>query len=362
MNRRKRRGVGLIILGVITILVACGGNQEKTGGADKLPSTGKGVHSAVVITDIGGVDDKSFNQSAWEGLQAWGKENELTEGAGGFAYIQSTDASEYTTNMDQAISSEFKTIFGVGYLLRDAVEIGADASKETNFCLIDGVIEDKDNVVSAIFQANESSYLAGVAAAHTTKTNYVGFIGGEEGPVIGLFEAGFAQGVMDTAKQLKKNIKVDIKYAASFGDPAKGKALAAAMYQGGSDIIFHASGGTGTGVFQEAKDLNEIGDRDKVWVIGVDRDQDEDGIYQTKDGKKDNFTLTSTLKSVGAVVQDIANRAQNETFPGGELLVYGLKDGGVDVTDGYLTEEAKVAVSEAREKIISKNIRVNETP
>lgn len=361
MSKFRKVGMGLLALGLTVSLAACG-SKEKSGTSETLPKTGEKTHTAVVITDIGGVDDKSFNQSAWEGLQAWGQEHGLSEGANGYAYIQSTDASEYTTNMDQAISSNFNTVFGVGYLLTDAVQIGADASKETNFCLIDGTIEGKDNVVSAIFKANESSYLAGVAAAYTTKTNHVGFIGGEEGPVIGLFEAGFAQGVKDAAKQLNKEIRVDAKYAASFGDPAKGKALAAAMYQSGADIIFHASGGTGTGVFQEAKDLNEIGDKDKVWVIGVDRDQDEDGVYQTKDGKEDNFTLTSTLKSVGAVVQDIANRAKDDKFPGGELLVYGLKDGGVDVTDGYLSEDAKAAVAEAREKISSEAITVNEEP
>ncbi len=89
------------------------------------------------------------------------------------------------------------------------------------------------------------------------KQNKVGFIGGEEGVVIDRFEAGFIKGVEDASKALGKEIKIDSQYAASFGDPAKGKALAASMYQGGVDVIFHASGGTGAGVFQEAKAINE---------------------------------------------------------------------------------------------------------
>lgn len=364
MKTSKKIGLGLLTLGLAATLVACGGGgKDKATDESKASGSKDGAkHSAVIVTDIGGVDDKSFNQSAWEGLQAWGKENNLSEGADGFAYIQSDDASAYTTNMDQAVSNGFQTIFGIGYLLKDAVTTAADANPDTNFGIIDDVIEGKDNVVSATFKDNEASYLAGVAAAYSTKTDHVGFIGGEEGVVIDRFEAGFVQGVKETAEKLKKDIKVDVKYAASFGDPAKGKALAAAMYQGGADIIFHASGGTGTGVFQEAKDINETGDQDKVWVIGVDRDQDADGVYKTKDGKEDNFTLTSTLKGVGAAVQDISNRALKDEFPGGEHLVYGLKDGGVDLTEGYVGEDAKKAIQEAKDKIISEEIVVSETP
>ncbi|MBP2097826.1 BMP family lipoprotein [Enterococcus rivorum] len=363
MKKAKLFGFSLAVLGMTVFLAACGGKKAGTdssdGGADK---AGDAKHSIVMVTDTGGVDDKSFNQSAWEGMKAWGKEHDLPEGPKGFAYIQSTDASDYTTNIDQAVSKNFATIFGIGYLLKDAVDAAAAANPDTNFALIDDVIEGKDNVVSATFKDNEASYLAGVAAAYTTKTDKVGFVGGEEGVVIDRFQAGFEAGVADAAKELGKEIEVDSKYAASFADPAKGKALAAAMYQGGVDIIFHASGATGQGVFQEAKALNEAGSGDKVWVIGVDRDQEADGVYKTKDGKEDNFTLTSTLKGVGTAVQDIANRALEDKFPGGEHLVYGLKDGGVDLTEGSLDTKAQDAVKAAKEKVISGDVKVPEKP
>ncbi|MGX7245003.1 BMP family lipoprotein [Enterococcus quebecensis] len=360
MKKAKIFGFSLAVLGLTVVLAACsGGKKDSTGGDSK--GNGKD-HSVVVITDIGGVDDRSFNQSAWEGLQAWGKEHDLKKGADGFDYIQSNDASEYVTNIDTAISNGFKTVFGIGYLLADSISTAADANPDTQFGIIDSVIEGKDNVVSATFKDQEASYLAGVAAARTTKTNTVGFIGGEEGAVIDRFEAGFHQGVIDTAKELKKDIKVEVEYAASFGDPAKGKALAASMYQKGADIIYHAAGGTGQGVFQEAKDLNETGSKDKVWVIGVDSDQDKEGAYKTKDGKEDNFTLTSTLKGVGAAVQDISNRALEDKFPGGEHLVYGLKDGGVDLTKGYLTDDTEAAIKTVKEKIIAGEITVPESP
>ena len=357
MKQVKFLGLGLAAVALTIGLAACGGNSKKNANTKGDPQ-----HSVVMVTDTAGIDDKSFNQSAWEGMQEWGKEHKLPEGPQGYAYIQSNEASDYTSNIDQAISSQFKTIFGIGYLLKNAVVDAADANPETNFVLIDDTVNGKNNVASATFRDNEAAYLAGVAAANETKTNKVGFVGGEEGVVIDRFQAGFEKGVADAAKELGKEITVDTKYAASFADPAKGKALAAAMYQNGVDIIFHASGATGQGVFQEAKDLNESGSGDKVWVIGVDRDQDADGKYKTKDGKEDNFTLTSTLKGVGTAVQDIANRALEDKFPGGEHLVYGLKDGGVDLTDGYLNDKTKEAVKTAKDKVISGDVKVPEKP
>ena len=287
MKKAKLFSLGIVAVAGLTLLGACG-NGGKSGSTD---STGGGsadgktdaAHSVAIVTDIGGVDDRSFNQSAWEGLEAWGKEHNIARGVGGYDYVQS-------------------------------IEAAAAQNPDTQFGIIDDVIEGKDNVVSATFKDNEAAYLAGFAAAYTTKTNKVGFIGGEEGVVIDRFEAGFIKGVEDASKALGKEIKIDSQYAASFGDPAKGKALAASMYQGGVDVIFHASGGTGAGVFQEAKAINEqlneadLADK-KVWVIGVDSDQQDEGAYKTKDGKEDNFTLASTLKGVGAAVQDISTRA-----------------------------------------------------
>lgn len=363
MKKSTKFGITLLTTGLLVGLAACGSGSKDAKKDDSSAKKDDKNHSVAIITDVGGVDDKSFNQSAWEGLEAWGKKHDMSKGVDGYDYIQSNDASEYTTNIDQAVSSGFKTIFGIGYLLTDAVTAAADQNPDTNFGIIDAVIEGKDNVVSATFKDNEAAYLAGIAAAYTTKTDKVGFIGGEEGPVIDRFEAGFVMGVQDGAKELKKDIKVDVKYAASFGDPAKGKALAAKIYQDGADIIYHASGGTGPGIFQEAKSINEKRDPDdKVWVIGVDRNQQEDGNYKAKDGKESNFTLTSTIKGVGAAVEDISTRALEDKFPGGEHLSYGLKDGGVELVDGNLDAKALDAVKAARERVIKGEVEIPETP
>ncbi|EOH91363.1 BMP family lipoprotein [Enterococcus pallens] len=365
MKKAKLFGLGAVALASVLLLGACGGGgggtTDSSGGGSA--SGGDADHSVAIVTDIGGVDDRSFNQSAWEGLQAWGKEHKIERGTGGYDYIQSDNASQYTTNIDSAVSNGFHTIFGVGYLLADPISAAADTNPDTNFVIIDSVIEDKKNVVSATFKDNEAAYLAGVAAAHTTKTDKVGFIGGEEGVVIDRFEAGFVKGVEDTAKEMGKEIPVDVQYAASFGDPAKGKALAANMFDNDIDVIYHASGGTGNGVFSEAKARNEkVAADDKVWVIGVDSDQQNEGKYTDKDGNESNFCLTSTLKGVGAAVQDISTRALNDEFPGGEHLVFGLKDGGVSLTDGFLSDEAKTAVNEAKDKVSNGDVKVPEKP
>ena len=125
---------------------------------------------AAIITDTGGVDDKSFNQSAWEGLQAWGKENGLSKG-NGFDYFQSTDESQYATNLDEAVSNDYKLIFGVGFALSDSVKKAAKDNQDVNYVIIDDRIEGQKNVASAVYADNEAGYLAGIAAAKTTKLN-----------------------------------------------------------------------------------------------------------------------------------------------------------------------------------------------
>ena len=154
MNKKQWLGLGLVTVAAIG-LAACGNRASKKDSAN---SESKTDLKAAIVTDTGGVDDKSFNQSAWEGLQAWGKENGLSKG-NGFDYFQSTDESQYATNLDEAVSNDYKLIFGVGFALRDAVEKAASDNEETNFVIIDDRIEGKKNVASAVFADNEAGYL-----------------------------------------------------------------------------------------------------------------------------------------------------------------------------------------------------------
>jgi len=319
---KKIIGLGLVAVAALGLAACARGGRGGSSADSKV--------KAAIVTDTGGVDDKSFNQSAWEGLQAWGKANKLEKDSG-YNYFQSGSESDFATNLSSAQSQGYNLIFGVGFALHDAVADAAKEHEDVNYVIIDDVIKDQKNVESVLFADNEGAYLAGIAAAMQSKTNKVGFIGGQTSDTITRFEAGFTAG----AKSVKPDIDVQVQYAESFSDAAKGTTIASTMYASGVDVIYQAAGGTGTGVFTAAKEVNEKLDAEsdkKVWVIGVDRDQTAEGNYTSSDKKKSNFVLTSTIKQVGTVVKDIANgQVKGDKFEGGKTKTYGIKDGGVDI-------------------------------
>lgn len=375
---RKSKWVSLFTLGfsASVLLAACGNSEEgadTTDTASSEPATSESASSTsesaasgdqtstedfsvVMVTDIGGVDDKSFNQSAWEGLQAWGEENGKEEGVNGYDAIISNNDGELVTNVTTGVNNGFDVVFGIGYKLKNAMQDAANNNPDTLFAIIDDTIEG-ENTTSMLFADHEAAFLAGVAAAHTTKSNQIGFVGGMEGVVIDRFEAGFIEGV----KSVNPEIKVDVQYVGSFDDAALAKSIANGMYSSGVDIIYQAAGNAGNGVFSEARDIVESDPEREIWVIGVDRDQQEEGKI-TVDGEERDLTLTSTVKGVGTAVQEIANAAMNNEFPANETNVLGLAENGVSLTDGVLSEDALAAVREAEQKIIDGEIEVPETP
>lgn len=346
--------IGKISVGVSAalLLAACGnGGNDSDDNSDGGESDGDNF-SAVIVTDVGGVDDKSFNQGAWEGLTEWGKENGKEQGNSGYAYIQSDSESDYITNLNSAVSNGFNLIFGVGYKLVDAIKETASNNPDTHFAIIDEVI-DADNVASVTFKDNEAAFLAGVAAANETKVDKVGFIGGAKSPVIDRFEAGFVAGV----KAVNPDIDIVVEYVNDFGDAAKGKQLAAAMYADGADIIYQAAGGSGNGVFSEAKDIVKADPSREIWVIGVDRDQTDEGVIGDR-----NVTLTSTTKGVGVAVKNLTEESAKGNFPGGEHQELGLADDGVGLTNGQLSDDTKTQIEDFKKQIIDGSLEVSEKP
>ncbi len=332
-----------------TILSGCGSSDDKKeADPAKEPKTD---YKVSMVTDVGGVDDKSFNQSAWEGVQAYGKENNL-EKTVGYDYAASKKDDEYVPNLTKLAKADFDLVFGVGFLMEKAVAQAADENPDTDFAIVDAVV-DKPNVASITFAEEEGSFLCGVAAAMTTKTKKVGFVGGTDTPIINKFEAGFTAGV----HAVDPTIEVVSNYTGAFDKAELGKAAASAMYKSGVDVIFQAAGATGKGVFSEAVSLKEADPSRDVWVIGVDKDQYEDGLL--KDGET-SVTLTSMMKRVDVAVQDVANKGKEGDFPGGETLVYDLESGGVGLSesDQNLTPEIKTAVDDYTQKIISGEIVV----
>ncbi|MEH7388677.1 BMP family lipoprotein [Bacillus sp. JJ1474] len=354
----KKRKFGLalsLVLAAGTILGACGKSEEKEGDTAKT-ETNESAFSVAMVTDVGGVDDKSFNQSAWEGLQEFGKNNGLEEGKGGYNYLQSKSDADYSTNLNKLSREGFNLVFGVGFLMVEDINTIAGQQKDTHFGIIDGVVE-QPNVVSVLFKEQEAAFLAGVAAAKATKSNQIGFIGGMEIPVIERFESGFLAGV----QSVNPDIKVNVHYTGAFDKAELGKTTAAQMYSSGIDVIFHAAGGTGNGLFTEAKDLKKKDPAREIWAIGVDSDQTLEGVVEI-DGKNHNVILTSAMKGVKTAVIDISEKSKAGNFPGGQTLVYGLAEEGVNLApiNEEVSNKADIesAVNEWSEKIKNGDITV----
>lgn len=358
-NLKKAISITGIALAVGLTLTACSGKTQ--GGSGN--KAGDANHSVALITDGNGVNDHSFNQSAWNGFLAYGKEHNLSRGKNGYQYFQTGGPSEFVPNIDQAANAGYQTIFGIGYQLKDAISTAAKKYPKKNFAIVDDIIQGQKNVVSANFRSEQASYLAGVVAAESTKTGVVGFIGGAHGDIVDLFDAGFTQGVQDTAKKLHKKVTILNQYIGNFNSSDKAKSIAQSMYANKADIIYQAAGSAGNGVFQEAKDYNQLRPvSQKVWVIGVDVDQSNLGKYTAKGGEKSNFTLTSVLKGLDVATKSIADDAYKGKFPGGKHLVYSLKGNGVSITRGNLSSKTWSEVQKAKDQIISGKIKVATTP
>jgi basic membrane protein A len=353
----KKRKLGLalsLVLAAGTLLGACGktnDNKDAGGTKDKAKTFTVGM-----VTDVGGIDDKSFNQSAWKGLQEFGKDNNMKKGTGGFTYLASHSDADYATNLNTLTHQGFSLMFGIGFMMQDAVDKIAKQQPKSNYSIVDAEVKEA-NVASILFKENEASFLAGVAAGMTTKSNKIGFIGGMENAVIERFEAGFVAGV----KAANPNATVDIQYAGAFDKAEKGQAIASKMYSSGDDIVFHAAGGTGTGLFKEARDRYTKDPTKRIWAVGVDSDQAPEGVV-TVNGKQDNVVLTSAMKRVDNAVKDIATKAKDGKFPGGKTTVYGLSDDGVGLAPINAAVENKADIEKAiktwSDKIKSGDLKV----
>lgn len=336
-----------VVLAGSTFLGACSSDDKKEEGNKKEAADIK----VGMVTDTGGVDDKSFNQSTWEGLQQFAKDNGLTIDKD-VKYQLSTSDADYEPNLTNFAENGFDLTYGVGFLLADSVKTVAGKYPDNNFSIIDAVV-DAPNVASITFKEHEGSFLVGVIAAMTTKTNKVGFVGGVDGDLIKKFEVGFKAGV----QAVNPEIEVMTQYAGDFNKPEKGASIAASMYGQGADIIYHSSGNTGNGVFTEAKNRSKKGE--KVWVIGVDRDQHAEGLPE-------DVTLTSMVKRVDLAVQSVSKDVLNDTFPGGKIVEFGLDTDAVGIavnpeSQKNVTKEALDKVEEFKGKIKSGEIKVPAT-
>ena len=320
MTFKKLATLAMATVVSASLLVGCSSSNESATD-DKI--------TVAMITDVAGVNDQSFNQSAWEGLQKAEKELGVE-----VKYLESKQDSDYATNIETLVDEEVDLILGVGMKLADAIKEGAELYPEQKFVLVDEEIKDAKNVKSILFNAQESAYLAGLVAGRMTKTNSVGFIGGMELPVIDTFKYGFMAGV----KAANPDAEVQSQYANSFTDQAKGKAIANQMYSNGADIVFTCGGDVGTGAIEAAKENGKF-------AIGVDRDQSD---------LAPEYVLTSAIKRVDVGVYETVKSYVDGLFEGGTTTVYGLEDNAVgipDTTKNLVSQDILDYVAEQTEKL-----------
>ena len=336
----KKRCIALgLTLAMVLSLTACGSkNNNENNTQNNTESTN---YSVAMVTNVGGVNDQSFNQSAWAGL------TNLKENYGvNVSYLESNQESDYPTNLDKMLDNGNDLIWSVGFAMATAAKNAAETNFDQQYGLIDETLGDEtpDNLVCVTFRAQESSFLVGYIAGLTTKTDKVGFVGGIGSAIIDQFEYGYRAGVAQAAAELGKDIEVAVQYAESFVDAAKGKAIAQKMYNDGCDIVFHAAGTTGNGVIEAAKDSGN-------WVIGVDMDQYEFAP---------EAVLTSAVKKVDAAIEKVSLEYMDGNNLGGTTLEYGLSDGavGLPVENPNVDADVLAKTMEVQDAIIAGDITV----
>lgn len=352
-----------LVLVLMLVLTACQAAPAPAPAPAETPSTeptpaetpADGKISIGLVTDTGGIDDKSFNQGTWEGVVRFAEENGLVQGVD-YNFLQSVSDADYIPNLSQFADEDTDLIVAAGFLFEQAIQEISTNYPDQKILFIDAVV-DGPSVMNAVFAEHEGSFLVGVAAALKAQEagmNKVGFVGGADFDLIQRFEAGFEQGV----KAVAPDMEVVVNYASGFDRAEEGQSLATKMYDEGCYVIYHAAGGTGNGVIKEAKDRALEGQ--DVWVIGVDKDQYEEGIYGTGD---ESIILTSMLKAVDEAAYIASKAVAEGTFEAG-VFVFDLEAKGVRIPDENpnLTDEWVQKINEFGEQIVSGAIEVDPVP
>lgn len=285
-----------------------------------------------LITDVGGVNDGSFNQSAWEGLEKAGEELGVEVN-----YLESATDADYQPNMETFVDEDYDLIISVGYMLADATREAAEANPDTKFAIIDDSSIGLPNVTSLMFKAEQASYLVGYVAGLTTKTNNIGFVVGMTNETMNQFGYGYCAGAIDA----NPDITVQQFNANSFADSATGKTMANTAITNGADIVFQAAGATGLGVIEACQEAG-------VYAIGVDSDQSSIAP---------KTVLTSAMKRVDNAVYDAVQELIDDKLEGG-VQTFDLAAGGVDIapSQDLISDDVIKAVDEVKEKIISGDV------
>ena len=354
MDINRRRFVsGLGAVGLAGV-AGCTGNDGGGGGGDDVDA------NVGMVYATGGLGDGSFNDQAQTGIQNAADEFNID-----YDEVQPGEVSEFSSQQQQfaqSTSPDYDLVSCIGFLQGDALSENAEQYPDQSFQIVDTVV-DADNVASYIFAEHEGSFLVGLmagqltgmefeagAGATTSDSTNVGFVGGVESDLIQKFEAGYVSGV----KHASEDVDVQTSYVGDFNDPSGGKEAAISMYDSGADIVYHAAGNTGTGVFEAAQEQGRF-------AIGVDRDQSV-----TAESYAD-VILASMVKRVDTAVYNAVEETVDGEFEGGRTVPLGLEEDGVEAVygqdlGGEIPQEVKDAVASVREEIIAGDIDVPDSP
>ncbi len=289
----------------------------------------------VLVTDIGGLGDKAFNDGCWLGVQKAVKDFGVKA-----KVIQSYEQEDYVPNITNA-AEHGDVVMAAGFLMTDAMAKVAPMYPKKYFIIVDTVVK-APNVASFLFKEQEGAFLAGMLAAAVTKKGIVGYVGGMKIPPVIRFAVGYEAGVRTYCAITGKKVKVIGSYTGTFNDAAKGKAAAMSLFGQGADIVFHIAGQTGLGVIEAAKEKGE-----GYFAIGVDLNQDAIAPGRV---------LTSVLKRVDVAAYLGIKMVVEGKFKGG-IYELGLKENGVGLTDmkytrKYIPKKVLALIEKAKKAII----------
>ncbi|MCC9310501.1 BMP family ABC transporter substrate-binding protein [Kitasatospora sp. RB6PN24] len=349
--RRSVKLAAVVLSGSLGIasLAACGAKSTSTSSS---AAGGSGLKVGMAY-DVGGRGDQGFNDSAAAGLDKAKSQFNITTNEAEAKPGESD--SDKQSRLEQLVNAGYNPVIAVGFVYQSAVEKVAKEHPNTKFAIIDSDSPTQpSNVTSLEFTEQQSSYLAGIAAALKTQKKQVGFIGGVQSELIKKFEAGYRAGVAS----VDPNIKVDVTYLTTppdftgFSDPAKGKSAAQGQLDKGDDVIYAAAGASGTGAIQA------VAAKQGAWVIGVDSDQ----AKQTALSAYKNSILTSAVKNVDTAVFSYIQSVKNGT-PETGVQRFDLKSGGVGLaTTGGHIDDIKAKLDAATQQIVSGATQIPTAP
>jgi basic membrane protein A len=356
----------LVLVALLSVVAAACGDDGDTGAGGDGDGAAAECNQDITVGmafDIGGLGDRSFNDSANAGLQQAIEDGLVCEENTETNEANST-GSDRDQNVQALADAGFNLVIGVGFAFSPGINTIAPDYPDVNFMIVDGfatcgtacgLTNDAEaiaNVADFTFKENEGSFLVGAAAALKCECDTIGFLGGQQGTgLIERFEAGYEAG----AQAINPDINVLVEYigddTTAFNDSVRGEALSTSMYDDGAEIIYHAAGASGGGLFTAAVDANKL-------AIGVDSDQ-----YLTASPEQQPLILTSMLKRVDTAVYTAIQQTGDDAFGGS--LVFGLAEDGLDYSKSNpdeLTSDIQERLDEFKQQIIDGEITVPDAP